>query len=227
MRIERIGKRLEVWETGRKENEICYDSESDKSKYKRRNLSFIENFLRENGEIEEAEVIKLYLGKILRNKTIPQLIPTGNYIVNHHLDKLKDTIERYVEEYGLNLDPDFQRGHVWTMQQRLKYVEFILQGGKSNPIYMNHEGWMKSWNGEMVIVDGKQRLTSLLMFLNDKFPVFKELDNPRNIGYYASEFDFIPHDIPVVINDLEGKDKVLEWYLQINRGNIAHTESVL
>lgn len=180
MRIEKIGKRLEVWETGRQHNEICYNSESDKSEYKRRNLSFIETFLRENGEIEEAEKIKDYLGKIIRNKTIPPLIPTGNYVVNHMLDKLKNTIERYVEEHGLNLNPDFQREHVWNMEQRLKYVEFILQGGKSNPIYLNHEGWMKSWNGEMVIVDGKQRLTSLLMFLNDEFPVFTELDKLSN-----------------------------------------------
>ena len=62
------------------------------------------------------------------------LISDGNYRVNHYLDLLVGTIDRYVKEYGLDLNPDFQRAHVWDMEKRVKYVEFILKGGKSNPI---------------------------------------------------------------------------------------------
>lgn len=224
MRLEKSedGK-LIIWETGLQRNNVIYKSLEDIENYTRRNLSYFETFLRSVGEYKEANKINLYLGKILRNKTIPQLIPTGNYKINTSISRLRDTVHRYIEEYGLDLNPDFQRGHVWNNEQRVAYVEFILQGGKTNPIYFNHTSWMKSMCGEMVIVDGKQRLTSLLMFLNDEFTVFKNLDR-EGVGYYASEFDYIPDDIEIVINDLPTRKQVLQWYLQMNKGNIAHTE---
>lgn len=228
MRLERKDDLIIVWETGRKNNAIIYTSDEDLegSELSRGILTNIETLLRKNGEFDEAARIKNFIGKVIRVNTIPKVIPTGNYNINTRLNYLDETIERYIEEYGLDLDPDFQRGHVWTDEQRLRYVEFILQGGKSNPIYFNHENWMGSFEGEMVIVDGKQRLTSLLMFLNDEILVFKDLD-PEGIGYRKSEFDNITQNIEIVINDLPSKEQVLMWYLQINTGNVAHTDEEL
>lgn len=226
MRLEKLENKLLIWETGRQKNEIEYDSTENLSKYSRRRLSDFELFLVSNNEIEEAIKINKHLGKIMRCQKIPQLIPTGTYKVNSQLNYLKDSINRYIEEYGLDLNPDFQRAHVWTMEQRVTFVEFILQGGKTNPIYFNHTGWMKSMEGEMVIVDGKQRLTSILMFLNNEFPVFKNLDS-EGIGYYEREFNLVPYDIEIVINDLPTRKQVLQWYLQMNKGNVAHTDEEL
>ena len=33
------------------------------------------------------------------------------------------------KEDNLDLNPDFQRGHVWNYDQRVRYLEFIFQGG--------------------------------------------------------------------------------------------------
>lgn len=227
MKLELKEDRILIWETGRQNNKVEFDSSDDLSKYRRKDLSFYELFLRGNNQLEVADKIKSYLGKIIRAKDLDTLmIPDGNYHVNHSLDHLKDTIDRYKEEYNLDLDPDFQRAHVWNMEQRVKYVEFLLKGGRSNPIYFNCVGWMNNFQGDMVIVDGKQRLTALLMFLNDEFPIFKELDE-EGIGYYAKEFNMIPNDIEVVINALPTKELVLKWYLQMNEGNVAHTKEEL
>ena len=222
MRLEKLEDKTLIWETGSQKNNICYDSTIPIVNYRRRELASFQALLKKNNEITEVTKIANHLGKIIRANNIPELIPTGSYWINSHLEFLKDTIDRYVKEYGLNLNPDFQRHHVWTMEQRIRYVEFTLQGGKSSPIYFNHENWMGSGEGEMVVVDGKQRLTSLLMFLNNEFQVLKELDT-EGFGFYAREFDFIPNDIIIVINDLPTREKVLQWYLQINKGNVAHT----
>ena len=224
MRLEKIDDKILIWQTGRQKNEIEYDSSKDLKEYNRRSLANFEVFLKESDEIEESLKIKQYLGKIIRAKEIPELIPTGSYQINSSLQYLKGDISEYIEEYGLNLDPDFQRAHVWSTDQRIRFVEFVLQGGKTNPIYFNHAGWMSGFDGEFVVVDGKQRLTSLLMFLDNEFPVLKELDSNK-IGFYAKDFDFIPHDIVIIINDLQTRKQVLEWYLQINKGNVAHTET--
>lgn len=39
----------------------------------------------------------------------------------------------------MQLNPDFQRGHVWIENQQIKYIEYILRGGKTaRVIYLNN-----------------------------------------------------------------------------------------
>lgn len=223
MRLEVLDDRIIVHETGRQNNGIEYDSSLGVEKYNRRRLSYIETFLIKSYEFKEAEKIRQHLGKIIRLSEVPKLIPTNNYYVNQPLDSLLERIEHDVAR-GLDLNPDFQRGHVWNIEQRIAFVEFVLQGGKPNPIFFNHEGWMKSFDGEYVVVDGKQRLTSMMMFLRNEFTVFKNLDS-EGIGYYAREFDMLGrYDLVFLVNDLQNRELVLQWYLQLNKGNIQHSD---
>jgi len=228
MIIEKVDGKLIIRNNNPRLNNIFFESNHDLSLYSKFNLLRFKKFLFDQGEIEESNRISQYLGKIISLDDIPQLTPTGTYRINVSLSYLKKTIDSFVEDYQLDLDPDFQRGHVWTEKQRIKFVEFMLQGGAPNPIYFNHTAWQKcSTIGEMVIVDGKQRLTSLLMFMNNEFPVFKDLD-PENIGFFSSQFDSLRTDSLVfVVNNLPTRKQVLQWYLEINTGNIAHTEEEL
>ena len=227
MELEILEDKVLIHTIGLAKNYIEFDSSKDLTEYTRRNLANYELFLRESNQIELADKIKSYLGKIIRARDYDNLlVPNGHYKINMPLNFIKKHLEEEIKDMGLNLDPNFQRAHVWDLVKRVKYVEFLLKGGKSNPIYFNHEGWMKSYRGEYVIVDGKQRLTAILMFLNNEFPVFKEMDSD-GIGYYAKEFDIIPNDVEFIINDLPSRELVLKWYLQMNEGNVAHTEEEL
>ena len=40
-------------------------------------------------------------------------------------------LNHYNESYGIDLDPDFQRAHVWAEAQQIAYVEYQLRGGIS------------------------------------------------------------------------------------------------
>ena len=53
-------------------------------------------------------------------------IPTANYRVDVALDCLEIMTRRYVKDHGAILNPDFQRGHVWTMEQKSKFIEFLM-----------------------------------------------------------------------------------------------------
>lgn len=219
---------IEIWQTGMKDNQLLYSSfEQNLCIYTRRDLSNYEDFLMKEGFELESIKINKFLGRNLKYRTIPKLIPVGNYNVDIPLDFLKNKIESFVNEDRLQLNPDFQRPHVWSMNQRIKFIEFLLQGGKCPTIYFNHEGWMRSFDGEFVIVDGKQRLTSLLMFLDNKIRVFKEQDS-EGLGFLCNEIDNVGRIyINYTVNSLSSREKVLEWYLQMNRGQIQHTEEEL
>ena len=158
----------------------------------------------------------------LKWSEIPQRTHEGSYGIDVSWSDLEFSIDRYVKSYGLDLCPDFQRGHVWTMEQRVAYVEAKLSGGtphQTDLVRFNHPEWQRSFEGEMVCVDGLQRLTTALMFLRDEIPVFG--------GYVRSQIGHgrVPDSISfrVQINNLRTRAAVLQWYLELNDGGTPHS----
>ena len=132
---------------------------------------------------------------------------------------IKDT---QVEE-GLQMNPDFQRGHVWTEEQQTAYIEYILRGGESGKaFYFNYPSRKISVNNgynEFVCVDGLQRSTAIQRFINNEIKVF---------GQYYKDFGSklirMEYSMSVYINDLQSEKEVLEWYVQMNAGGTPHTK---
>lgn len=153
--------------------------------------------------------------------TIPQF-PNPRYRVDMSWDYLTKHLGRYNTEYNLDTDPDFQRGHVWSEAQQVSYVEYILQDGLSGrDIFFNCPNWMGNHDpGQMVLVDGKQRLTAVLKFLDNKLAVFGQL--------YSEFEDRLPFHIgfSVHVNTLATRSEILNWYLSLNSG-VAHTQAEL
>ncbi|WP_411685026.1 DUF262 domain-containing protein [Aeromonas caviae] len=154
----------------------------------------------------------------MRFRDIKPLIDSGGYAIDVGLNYLKTTIDEYLE-YGLELNPDFQRGHVWNEKQQTKFVEFLLRGGRSGlDIYLNHPNWQSGGDGWFVCVDGLQRITACLSFLNNEVKVFNH--------YYHEFEDRLPHSarLRIHVNSLKTREEVLEWYIQLNSGGTIHSD---
>lgn len=108
---------------------------------------------------------------MMKASEIKRLTNRGTYRCDFRLGSLQKTIKEWQEE-GLDLCPDFQRGHVWTPKQQVDFVEYILRGGITSEFLLNTKGNYASTTEDFVCVDGLQRLTALLLFLDDKLPVF-------------------------------------------------------
>jgi hypothetical protein len=79
-------------------------------------------------------------------------------------------LKRKKENGKLLLDPDFQREDVWKSSQKAELIESILMNIPLPFIYLT-----ENKKGELVVVDGRQRLTALFEFLDDKFSLGKKL----------------------------------------------------
>ena len=74
-------------------------------------------------------------------------------------------LKRLVEERKeLVIDPDFQRNDVWSPKQSAELVESILMGIPIPTIYL-----FEMKDGSKQVVDGRQRISAILNFLNNKF----------------------------------------------------------
>lgn len=103
----------------------------------------------------------LKVEKITKFADIPQFTRDGNYHVNMDIRRIPKWIEGEQKEMNLQLNPTFQRGHVWTEEQQIAWLEFFLKGGKSgNIVYFNCPSWhheVKSGEyDDYVCVDGLQ-----------------------------------------------------------------------
>jgi len=66
----------------------------------------------------------------------------------------------------LILDPDFQRNYVWgkDIKKQSQFIESILLNFPLTPIFLNQDIY-----GKLIVVDGKQRITTLQRFLSNEF----------------------------------------------------------
>lgn len=165
------------------------------------------------------------------HKLIPRFTRTASYAVDIGWGYLEEHLEHWSDGYGLDLDPDFQRGYTWDAKdaadglppgtRKRRYVEFRLRGGKSGAdLYFNSPEWQHGDPGPLVLVDGKQRLDAVRMFLRDELKIFG--------GWKRSDFGrvllrFFDARFHVSVNDLETRAEVLQWYLDLNDGGVAHT----
>lgn len=141
--------------------------------------------------------------------------PLRGSTVEVSLDFLKMTLDR-----GYILDPDFQRDHVWTDEQASEFVGFILEGGQTGqPIVVNTRRYENE--GIKIVVDGKQRLTSLVRWLNGEIPA--TLSDGRQINRNNIEGRLSRVSLSFLRVDMT-RDEMLAYYIKTNSGGTVHSE---
>lgn len=151
---------------------------------------------------------------------IPQF-PKAHYQIDVEWRRLEQQLAGWGEDFQVELDPDFQREHVWTQAQQVAYIEYVLMGGEvAKEITWNCPGWDKMLviPNSMQLVDGKQRLEAARAFMRGDLAIFGGRylkDFTGHLRYYAG-FKF-------KVCSLEKREDILQLYLNINAGGTPHT----
>ena len=88
---------------------------------------------------------------------------------NIKIDKNTYSVFELNRKFGNNLiklDSDFQRLDVWKPNQQSELIESVLMGLPIPIFYFNEDS-----TGELIVVDGRQRLTAFFDFIDNKFPL--------------------------------------------------------
>lgn len=137
----------------------------------------------------------------------------------------------YAKGYGsVDLNPDYQRGHVWTKAQQSAFIEAAFRGvlpSSAFLVQLNCPNWNNydKYNGDLPrgfqCIDGLQRLTAIQSYLDGDVEVFgmtvRDFDGSR---YGAKD---IRYRIRISVFDFETKREVLEHYLAHNSGGTPHS----
>lgn len=113
------------------------------------------------------------------------------------------------ERKELELSPKFQRRTVWSPRGKSYLIDSILKGFPIPPFFIREKLLVRERRTIREVVDGQQRLRTILEFINDGFTVMKIHNEDLNGFKYSQLSEEIQQQIlsyPLSINTLIGTD---------------------
>ncbi|MBK3780236.1 DUF262 domain-containing protein [Paraburkholderia aspalathi] len=159
----------------------------------------------------------------------------AKYEVDTHWHFVERMLESLGKDYGgIELVPDYQRGHVWTEEQQQHFIENVMRGAVASSglvIQLNCPNFDSLTttspkcdlpNG-VQCVDGLQRLTAVRRFMAGEVSVFgMTKDEFRGSEYDPTRMTF---RLKFAIFSFERKVELLDHYLALNAGGTPHPKS--
>jgi hypothetical protein len=110
--------------------------------------------------------------------------PLDDILIRTNQLSIRQVIEE-IEEGLYILDPDFQRGFVWSPEQQSRLIESVLMRIPLPVFY-----FAETKDGKTIIVDGLQRITTFHRFMNDEFKLTHVADGNNALrGKKFSQLD--------------------------------------
>lgn len=159
-------------------------------------------------------------------------LPQARYEVDTHWGMLDKTLADMTHDYGLELNPDYQRGHVWTSAQQQAYVEGVLRGAISTAGLTvqfncpNFESRLLASDRDLPdgfqVMDGLQRLTAVREFMmGNVHPFGLTLDDLAGTSFTPKGMTY---RLRFAVFCFQYKIDVLEHYLALNCGGTPHSD---
>lgn len=108
----------------------------------------------------------------------------------------KITIANFYEGYELkkyNFEPPYQRRSLWTEEKKSFFIDSILKNYPIPPIFLHQKIDDKTGKTTYDVIDGKQRLTAIIEFIENEIPVTDEsgeaLENNPIAGLFFKDFE--------------------------------------
>lgn len=148
--------------------------------------------------------------------------------MKNYLDTTTYNISWFKKTYDANeleMSPPFQRNPVWTEKQKSFLIDSVLNGYPIPEIYIQ-EKISADGKTKYVIVDGQQRIRSVLGFIAGEFEIsegesekwamrsFDDLSEDDKINFYS--YKFVVRTLPD-ISDAE----IRSIFQRINKNNVA------
>ena len=154
-----------------------------------------------------------------------------------HIERTLDQLARDASSQGgeLELNPDFQRGHVWTQAKQAAFMEAVIRGTAPLTIRFNCPAWNGSLENGLVeglnphsvlCVDGLQRLTAMRDFVAGKFKVFGRY-SMEDLEDTSFSFNRMGAMWTMEMFNIASRADLLQFYLDLNSGGVVHTDDEL
>jgi len=127
------------------------------------------------------------------------------------------------DEEHLVVNPPFQRGLVWSLDQKQRWIETLLDDLPIPAIFVNTFSGHPTYGSREVVIDGQQRLRATAEFMKDEFWVRGEKWSEQTEEFHrVFGLNVVT---PIVYTRFETEAECVELYLQLLLAGTAHTDS--
>jgi hypothetical protein len=168
-------------------------------------------------------------------RAIVRPLAESKYEVDTHWAFIERMLESLGADYGgIDLTPDYQRGHVWEPEQQAHFIENVLRGVVASSglvIQLNCPNFdslakrsrLRDLPDGVQCIDGLQRLTAVQKFMAGEVRAF----GMTSAEFRGSEFDptRMTFRLRFAIYSFERKVELLDHYLALNAGGTPHPQS--
>jgi len=154
--------------------------------------------------------------------------------IKTYLMKNNTTLDIFSIYDKIDTSPEYQRqGELWNLEKRQLFIDSILSGYDIPKLYLHILKHPKKQGKIHAIIDGKQRLETLWLFMNNEFrigdyniPIGKKLDNLKGLeyrdlarGYLSLRSRFDSYKLPIVCVETEDDeiDLIEEMFSRLNQ----------
>jgi hypothetical protein len=141
---------------------------------------------------------------------------------------MKNAIKWFLDMYQngqLDLEPPYQRRSVWTLKDRRFFLDTIFRNYPSPAVFLHKE--IDQALGRMIyhVVDGKQRLETIILFTQNTIALDKEYGDARLKGRRWKSIDnepdlkahFYNYLLPIEFIDTDNNHVINEVFDRLNR----------
>lgn len=146
--------------------------------------------------------------------------------IQYQQNDLRSLLSRVYREWGLDFNPSYQRGSVWDMDDKIALLDSVFAQRDIGKFVFND----RAYNPDIEmceIIDGKQRLSCLREFFEDRF---------KYNGLYYSELHwrdkitFRNHNVSIAVLNEASEVELFDTFIAVNTTgkaqNIDHLEYV-
>ena len=149
------------------------------------------------------------------------------------MSEIKDTKAYSVNDFlnwndldELTISPKYQRNSVWNNNAKSYLIDSIIKGYPVPQIFLRQLVDTKTRKTTREIIDGQQRIRTIIEFVENKFPVLSS-HNQENGGKFYKDLPeniqekFLEHNFAVEIIKLKEDSRIYEMFARLNTNNMA------
>lgn len=126
----------------------------------------------------------------------------------------------------LTMSPKYQRKYVWNEKAKSYLIDSIVRGLPIPQVFVRQKIDTQLSSTTREIIDGQQRLRTILGFFNNDFPIMK-IHNKEFGGKYYRDFEeedmlnFLDYQIPVELIKTQDDNIIYDMFMRVNTNSIV------
>ena len=126
----------------------------------------------------------------------------------------------------LEISPKYQRNSVWNIKAKSYLIDTILKGLPVPQVFMRQVVDVQTRKTRREIIDGQQRLRTILEFVNDEFKVLKSHNEYFGNMRFSDldeeiQIEFLEYELPVEVIKTRDDSTIYDMFARVNTNNVT------